>query len=114
MSVKGGTTSNISNAGPTNVSVQPQAQMSPQDRQRMMHLQSEQKALERAREQVKRTGTATLPGGRIVHNSADVNTALRQNHTAQEKLKSGGAQKAANVAKKALEAKTGAGGGSVV
>lgn len=114
MSVKGGTTSNISNAGPTNVSVQPQAQMSPQDRQRMMHLQSEQRALERAREQVKRTGTATLPGGRIVHNSADVNTALRQNHTAQEKLKSGGAQKAANVAKKALDAKTGAGGGSVV
>lgn len=114
MSVKGGTTSNISNAGPTNVSVQPQAQMSPQDRQRMMHLQSEQRALERAREQVKRTGTATLPGGRIVHNSADVNTALRQNHTAQEKLKSGGAQKAASVAKKALDAKTGAGGGSVV
>ena len=114
MSVKGGTTSNISNAGPTNVSVQPQAQMSPQDRQRMMHLQSEQKALERAREQVKRTGTATLPGGRIVHNTADVNTALRQNHTAQEKLKSGGAKKAADVAKKALDVKKGAGGGSVV
>ena len=114
MSVKGGTTSNISNAGPTNVNVQPQAQMSPQDRQRMMHLQSEQKALERAREQVKRTGTATLPGGRIVHNTADVNTALRQNHTAQEKLKSGGAKKAADVAKKALDVKKGAGGGSVV
>lgn len=114
MSVKGGTTSNISNAGPTNVSVQPQAQMSPQDRQRMMHLQSEQKALERAREQVKRTGTATLPGGRIVHNTADVNTALRQNHTAQEKLKSGGAKKAADVAKKALDVKKGTGGGSVV
>ena len=116
MSVKGGTTSNISNAGPTNVSVQAQAQaqMSPQDRQRMMHLQSEQKALERAREQVKRTGTATLPGGRIVHNTADVNTALRQNHTAQEKLKSGGAKKAVDVAKKALDVKKGAGGGSVV
>lgn len=110
MSVKGGSSTNISNAGPTNVSVQPKPEMSPRDKQRLTHLQTEQRALERAREQVRRTGSATLPGGRIVHNTSDVNSALRVNRTSQEKLKSGAVEKAGEVAKKALSAKTGGGG----
>ena len=109
MSVKGGSSTNISNAGPTNVSVQPKPEMSPRDKQRLTHLQTEQRALERAREQVRRTGSATLPGGRIVHNTSDVNSALRANRTSQEKLKSGAVEKAGEVAKKALSAKTGGG-----
>ena len=109
MSVKGGSSTNISNAGPTNVSVQPKPEMSPRDKQRLTHLQTEQRALERAREQVRRTGSATLPGGRIVHNTSDVNSALRANRTSQEKLKSGAVEKAGEVAKKALNAKTGGG-----
>lgn len=109
MSVKGGSSTNISNAGPTNVSVQPKPEMSPRDKQRLTHLQTEQRALERAREQVRRTGSATLPGGRIVHNTSDVNSALRANRTSQEKLKSGVVEKAGEVAKKALSAKTGGG-----
>ena len=109
MSVKGGSSTNISNAGPTNVSVQPKPEMSPRDKQRLTHLQTEQRALERAREQVRRTGSATLPGGRIVHNTSDVNSALRANRTSQEKLKSGAVEKAGEVAKKALSAKTSGG-----
>lgn len=109
MSVKGGSSTNISNAGPTNVNVQPKTEMSPRDKQRLTHLQTEQRALERAREQVRRTGSATLPGGRIVHNTSDVNSALRANRTSQEKLKSGAVEKAGEVAKKALSAKTGGG-----
>lgn len=109
MSVKGGSSTSISNAGPTNVSVQPKPEMSPRDKQRLTHLQTEQRALERAREQVRRTGSATLPGGRIVHNTSDVNSALRANRTSQEKLKSGAVEKAGEVAKKALSAKTGGG-----
>ena len=109
MSVKGGSSTNISNAGPTNVNVQPKPEMSPRDKQRLTHLQTEQRALERAREQVRRTGSATLPGGRIVHNTSDVNSALRANRTSQEKLKSGAVEKAGEVAKKALSAKTGGG-----
>ena len=109
MSVKGGSSTNISNAGPTNVSLQPKPEMSPRDKQRLTHLQTEQRALERAREQVRRTGSATLPGGRIVHNTSDVNSALRANRTSQEKLKSGAVEKAGEVAKKALSAKTGGG-----
>lgn len=109
MSVKGGSSTNISNAGPTNVSVQSKPEMSPRDKQRLTHLQTEQRALERAREQVRRTGSATLPGGRIVHNASDVNSALRANRTSQEKLKSGAVEKAGEVAKKALSAKTGGG-----
>ena len=109
MSVKGGSSTNISNAGPTNVSVQPKPEMSPRDKQRLTHLQTEQRALERAREQVRRTGSATLPGGHIVHNTSDVNSALRANRTSQEKLKSGAVEKAGEVAKKALSAKTGGG-----
>lgn len=109
MSIKGGSSTNISNAGPTNVSVQPKPEMSPRDKQRLTHLQTEQRALERAREQVRRTGSATLPGGRIVHNTSDVNSALRANRTSQEKLKSGAVEKAGEVAKKALSARTGGG-----
>lgn len=109
MSVKGGSFTNISNAGSTNVSVQPKPEMSPRDKQRLTHLQTEQRALERAREQVRRTGSATLPGGRIVHNTSDVSSALRANRTSQEKLKSGAVEKAGEVAKKALSAKTSGG-----
>ena len=107
MSVKGAASTNISNVGPTNVSVQPKAEMSPRDKQRLTHLQTEQRALERAREQVRRTGSATLPGGRVVHNASDVNSALRTNRTSQEKLQRGAANAAGEVAKKALSAKTG-------
>lgn len=108
MSVKGAASTNVNNVGPTNVNVQPKAEMSPRDKQRLTHLQTEQRALERAREQVRRTGSATLPGGRVVHNMSDVNSALRANRTSQEKLKGGGAANAAGeVAKKALSAKTG-------
>lgn len=107
MSIKGGSSTNISNAGPTNVNVQPKAEMSPRDKQRLTHLQTEQRALERAREQVRRTGSATLPGGRVVHNTSDVNSALRANRTLQEKLQRGAANAAGKVAKKALSAKTG-------
>lgn len=107
MSVKGASSTNVSNVGPTNVSVQPKAEMSPRDKQRLTHLQTEQRALERAREQVRRTGSATLPGGRVVHNTSDVNSALRTNRTSQEKLKGGAAKAAGEVAKKALSAKTG-------
>ena len=91
------------------MSVQPKPEMSPRDKQRLTHLQTEQRALERAREQVRRTGSATLPGGRIVHNTSDVNSALRANRTSQEKLKSGAVEKAGEVAKKALSAKTSGG-----
>lgn len=107
MSVKGAASTNISNVGPTNVNVQPKAEMSPRDKQRLTHLQTEQRALERAREQVRRTGSATLPGGRVVHNASDVNSALRTNRTSQEKLQRGAANAAGEVAKKALSAKTG-------
>lgn len=107
MSVKGAASTNVNNAGPTNVNVQPKAEMSPRDKQRLTHLQTEQRALERAREQVRRTGSATLPGGRVVHNTSDVNSALRTNRTSQEKLKGGAANAAGEVAKKALSAKTG-------
>ena len=81
--------------------------MSPRDKQRLTHLQTEQRALERAREQVRRTGSATLPGGRVVHNTSDVNSALRTNRTSQENLQRGAANAAGEVAKKALSAKTG-------
>lgn len=107
MSVKGAASTNVNNVGPTNVNVQPKAEMSPRDKQRLTHLQTEQRALERAREQVRRTGSATLPGGRVVHNTSDVNSALRANRTSQEKLKGGAANAAGEVAKKALSAKTG-------
>lgn len=107
MSVKGAASTNVNNVGPTNVNVQPKAEMSPRDKQRLTHLQTEQRALERAREQVRRTGSATLPGGRVVHNASDVNSALRTNRTSQEKLKGGAANAAGEVAKKALSAKTG-------
>lgn len=109
MSVKGAASTNVNNVGPTNVSVQPKAEMSPRDKQRLTHLQTEQRALERAREQVRRTGSATLPGGRVVHNASDVNSALRTNRTSQEKLQRGAANTAGEVAKKALSAKTGGG-----
>ena len=109
MSVKGAASTNVNNVGPTNVNVQPKAEMSPRDKQRLTHLQTEQRALERAREQVRRTGSATLPGGRVVHNTSDVNSALRTNRTSQEKLKGGAANAAGEVAKKALSAKTGGG-----
>lgn len=107
MSVKGAASTNVSNVGPTNVNVQPKPEMSPRDKQRLTHLQTEQRALERAREQVRRTGSATLPGGRVVHNTSDVNSALRANRTSQEKLQRGAANAAGEVAKKALSAKTG-------
>lgn len=107
MSVKGAASTNVNNVGPTNVNVQPKAEMSPRDKQRLTHLQTEQRALERAREQVRRTGSATLPGGRVVHNASDVNSALRTNRTSQEKLQRGAANAAGEVAKKALSAKTG-------
>lgn len=107
MSVKGAASTNVNNVGPTNVNVQPKAEMSPRDKQRLTHLQTEQRALERAREQVRRTGSATLPGGRVVHNTSDVNSALRANRTSQEKLQRGAANAAGEVAKKALSAKTG-------
>lgn len=107
MSVKGASSTNVSNVGPTNVNVQPKAEMSPRDKQRLTHLQTEQRALERAREQVRCTGSATLPGGRVVHNTSDVNSALRVNRTSQEKLKGGAANAAGEVAKKALSAKAG-------
>lgn len=109
MSVKGAASTNVNNVGPTNVNVQPKAEMSPRDKQRLTHLQTEQRALERAREQVRRTGSATLPGGRVVHNASDVNSALRTNRTSQEKLQRGAANAAGEVAKKALSAKTGDG-----
>ena len=107
MSVKGAASTNVNNVGPTNVNVQPKAEMSPRDKQRLTHLQTEQRALERAREQVRRTGSATLPGGRVVHNTSDVNSALRTNRTSQENLQRGAANAAGEVAKKALSAKTG-------
>lgn len=113
MSVKGAASTNVNNVGPTNVNVQPKAEMSPRDKQRLTHLQTEQRALERAREQVRRTGSATLPGGRVVHNTSDVNSALRTNRTSQEKLQRGAANAAGEVAKKALSAKTGGGGSSL-
>lgn len=107
MSVKGAASTNVNNVGPTNVNVQPKAEMSPRDKQRLTYLQTERRALERAREQVRRTGSATLPGGRVVHNTSDVNNALRANRTSQEKLQRGAANVAGEVAKKALSAKTG-------
>ena len=98
----GGSSSQVVKTGPTNVSVNGGKGLSPEDRQQMSRLQAEQKALERARVQVRQTGKAVLPNGKIVRNEAQVNSAMRANKTAQSSLKGEATKKAGETAKKVL------------
>lgn len=98
----GGSSSQVVQTGPTNVSVKGGSAMSPETRQKLSRLQAEQKTLERARAQVRQTGKAVLPDGRVIRNEAQVNSAMRANMSAQSSLKGETAKKAGKTAKKVL------------
>lgn len=103
--VHGGSATMVSHGGATNVAVSNSA-MSPQDRQKLNSLKNNERALERAREQVRRTGSATLPGGRIVHNTADVSDMLRKNRAEQSRITQASASKATSAASKGTQGTT--------
>lgn len=82
---QGGARTSVNKSGPTNINMSSQG-LSAEDAARMNKLRNEQKSLERAREQVRSTGRATLPNGRTVHNTAEVDIAIRRNKSQQSAI----------------------------